>query len=85
MKETMMPVNTAERFRTTRTVEVRDVTVSVTEIGIERNLKRIRMKIPNGIGMTSVCPGLADPNDTFSSWDTPSSRRKPGSRKLRGG
>lgn len=44
MKETMMPANTAEHFQTTRTVEVRDVTASVTETGIERNLKLIRVK-----------------------------------------
>ena len=44
MKETMMPVNIAEHFQTTRTVEVRDVTVSVTEVGIKRNLKLIRVK-----------------------------------------
>jgi len=44
MNETMMPVNTAGHFQTTRTVEVRDVTVSVTGIGIERNLNLIRVK-----------------------------------------
>lgn len=45
MSATTMPVNTAVRFRTTRTVRVRDVTVSVTASGIERNLKLINVKI----------------------------------------
>lgn len=44
MKETMMPASTAEPFQTTRTVAVRDVTVLMTEIGIERNLNLIRKK-----------------------------------------
>jgi hypothetical protein len=43
MKETMIPVNTAEPFQTTRTVAVRDATVLVTEIGIERNHNHIQV------------------------------------------
>ena len=52
MKETMLPVNTAGHFQTTRTVQVRDVTVSVTEIGIERNHETHWVKSSNGIGLT---------------------------------